>query len=102
MVYTIDYFESSPDWKPSLGEALGKTHFRNGHYHAVCDPATGLCKVHHDKHDPHESWTSLLLHMLASRLGTAVLVCAAVGTAAVLDHVFNDGKLRKSITKSVF
>lgn len=73
MYYHIQDFENDPDWKPSLGEALGKVHFRNGHYHAVCDPATEWCTVHYDEHDPHESVSSLLSHMWDSGLGKVVL-----------------------------
>ena len=81
--YDMRDFEDSPDWKPSFGEDLGKVHFRNGHYHAVCDPATSLCTVHYDEHDPHESFMSLLKHMWGSTLGKVVLLgIVAIGVGA--------------------
>lgn len=70
----IRYYQNNPHWKRSLGEALDKIHFRNGHYHAVCDPVTGLCNVHQDRHDPHESLESLLRHMWDSDVGKGTLV----------------------------
>lgn len=83
----IRYYRNNPDWRPSLGEAIDKAHYRNRHYHAVCDPATGACTEHYDKHDPHESIPSLVRHMWDSDLGRFVLVAlgiiTVVGTAAV-------------------
>ena len=99
MSYRIEDFENDPAWTSSLGEKLGMIHFRNGHWHAECDPATGLCTIHYDEHDPHESPTSLAKHMSESKLGAGVLL---VGAIAVLDHIFNDGKLRKKAKKFLF
>lgn len=31
MFYKLEDFQNNPNWKLSLGEKLGKTHFRNGH-----------------------------------------------------------------------
>ena len=90
----IEDFERDPSWKRSFGEKLDKIHFRNGHYHAECDPETGYCKVHYDKDDPHESLTSLVNHVVDSNSGKALLVVAGV---AILDQIFSGGKIRKSI-----
>ena len=49
--YRIEDLENDPNWKRSLGEKLGKIHFRQGHDHAVCDPITGICEVHYDEID---------------------------------------------------
>jgi len=94
MSYRIEDFENDPDWNHSYGEKLGSIHFRNGHDHAVCDPITRICEIHYDDIDPHESTESLLKHMWGSNLGKGVLVTAGV---AVLDQIFNGGKLRKSL-----
>ena len=97
MNYRIENFQNNPDWKPSFGEKLGKTHFRNGHYHVVCDSKTGVCNVHYDKHDPYESLTELFKHMKASDLGLAVLLLA---TGLILDQVLTGGQVRNTILKS--
>lgn len=97
--YRIEDFENNPAWKRSLGEKLGMVHFRNGHYHAECDPKTGFCTVHYDKDDPHESPISLVKHMTQSPLGALVL-----GTAAFLlgDEILNEGKARKYLKRQFF
>ena len=94
MTYRIEDFENDPSWTPSFGEKLGMIHYRNGHWHAECDPNTRICTIHYDEHDPSESPTSLVKHMSQSNLGAGVLV---IGAIAVLDHIFNHGKLRKSL-----
>ncbi|MGQ0794824.1 MAG: hypothetical protein ACT4N5_01395 [Nitrosopumilaceae archaeon] len=99
MSYRIEDFENDPTWTPSLGEKLGMIHFRNGHWHAECDPNTRLCNIHYDEHDPYESPTSLYKHVSESKLGAGVLF---VGTIALLDHIFNNGRLRKKIQRSLF
>ena len=99
MYYYIEDFKNDPNWRPSFGEKLDKIHFRNDHYHAVCDPNTGICEIHYDEIDPHKSPSSLVKHMWDSDLGKVALIAGAIGTATVLDEVFNDGKLRKSIAK---
>jgi len=96
MSHRIEDFENDPKWKRSLGEKIGKIHFRNGHQHAVCDPITGICEIHFDEIDPHESLESLVKHMWESKLGKGTLI---VGGLTVLDHIFNDGKIRKSLFK---
>ena len=90
----IEDFESDPSWRRSIGEKLDKIHFRNGHYHAECDPETGYCKIHYDKDDPHESLTSLVNHVVDSNSGKALLVVAGV---AILDQIFTGGQIRKSL-----
>ncbi|MGI0063870.1 MAG: hypothetical protein ACREAL_03255, partial [Nitrosopumilaceae archaeon] len=95
--YRIEDFQNDPSWKPSLGEKLGKVHFRNGHSHAVCDLNTGLCEIHYDKHDPYESLTSLFKHMKESDLGKAVLLVSA---GLILDQVLTGGQVRNSLLKS--
>ncbi len=87
-------FQRDPAWSQSLGEKLSMTHFRNGHWHAECNSATGICKIHYDKDDPHNSVESLLKHMAESRLGATVLVIAGIG---ILDQVLTGGKIRKSL-----
>ena len=94
MSYRIEDFENDPNWLPSVGEKLDKIHFRNGHWHAEIDPKTGLGDIHYDKYDPNESVSSLVDHVWESNTGKAVMITAAVG---ILDHVFNDGNLRKSV-----
>lgn len=98
MSYRIEYFQNDPNWKPSIGEKLGKIHFRNGHQHAVYDPNTGLCEIHYDEHDPYESLTSLFKHMKKSDLGKAVLL---IGGGLILDQVLTGGQVRNSIIKSL-
>ena len=93
-MYTIKDLENDPNWKSSVGEKLDKVHFRNGHYHAECDPKTGFCKVHYDEDDPHESITSLFKHLVDSKSGKGLL---AVGGVIFLDQIFTGGKIRKSI-----
>lgn len=98
MSYRIEDFENDPNWKQSFGEKLGQIHFRNGHDHAVCDPSTGICGIHYDEHDPHESFTSLFKHMKESDLGKAVLL---IGGGLILDQFLTGGKVRNSIIKSL-
>ena len=93
-LYSISDFQRDPDWTQSLGEKLSKTHFRNGHWHAECNPNTGNCKIHYDKDDPHESPASLVKHMAESNLGTAVLI---VGGLGILDQILTGGQIRKSL-----
>lgn len=90
----ISRIAGDPSWKRSIGEKLDKIHFRNGHYHAECDPKTGFCKIHHDKDDPHESLTSLVKHLADSNSGKILL---GIGGVAILDQIFTGGELRKSI-----
>src|SRR2546426_798427 len=98
MTYRIEDFENDQTWTRSFGEKIGMIHFRNGHLHAECDPNTRLCEIHYDEDDPYKSPTSLVNHMSKSKLGAGVLV---VGAIAILDHIFNDGKLRKEIQRSL-
>lgn len=83
----IENLQCDPSWKPSLGEKLGMIHYRKNHWHAECDPNTGICYLHYDEHDPHESLTSLVKHMAASNLGSVVLLGTAV---LALDYFFNN------------
>ena len=94
----MDDFERDPQWTSSLGEKIGLVHFRNGHWHAECNPKTGRCSIHYDKDDPHESITSLVKHMSASQLGLVILVTIGVG---VLDQVLTGGQLRKTLIRSL-
>jgi len=92
--YTIDDFEKDPSWTPSFGEKLSIIHYRNGHWHAECNPKTGECSIHYDEIDPHESLGSLVNHMSGSNVGVAVLAIVVVG---VLDQIFTGGQIRKSL-----
>jgi len=76
----IEDFENDPNWKPSFGEKLDKSHFRNGHLHAECDSTTGYCSTHYDENDPYESLTELAKHLWKSDLGKV----AVVGTGILL------------------
>lgn len=98
MAYRIENFQNDPSWVRSVGEKLDKIHFRNGHWHAECDPKTGICNIHYDKDDPYESLTSLIKHMSASNLGLTVLLIIVIG---MLDQVFTGGQIRKSVLKSL-
>lgn len=95
MSYRIEDFENDPSWKKSIGEKLNKIHYRKDHWHAECDPETRFCSMHYDKDDPHKSINSLAKHLADSNSGKVVIGVAVI---ALLDQVFNDGKLRKSIT----
>ena len=70
----IDNYQNNLNWTPSLGEKLGKVHFRNGHLHAECDPVTRYCSTHYDKHDPYESLIELARHLWKSDLGKVLVV----------------------------
>ena len=94
MSYRIEDFQNDPNWIPSAGEKLDMIHFRNGHWHAEIDPNTGFGDIHYDKYDPNESVSSLVNHTWESNTGRGIMIIAAV---AVLDELFNDGNLRKSI-----
>ena len=92
--YRIEDFERDSSWKRSIGEKLDKIHFRNGHYHAECDPKSAFCSIHYDKDDPHESFTSLVNHLADSNSGKVLLAVAGV---AILDQILTGGQIRKSI-----
>lgn len=96
MTCRIEDFQNDPNWKISLGEKLGKIHFRNGHFHAVCDPVSGYCDVHYDAIDPYKSITSLFNHIKESNLGKRVLIAC---TGLILDQVLTGGVVRKSLIK---
>ncbi len=96
MTFTIKQLENDPEWKRSLGEKINKVHFRKGDQHAECDSTTGICKIHEDKTDPHESISSLLKHIAESDGGKVVL---GVVVAGILDQVFTGGTIRKSLLK---
>ena len=98
MYNRIEDFQNNPDWSPSIGEKLGMTHYRSGHYHVECDPYTGTCSTHYDEIDPNESLTSLFNHLKQSDLGKVVL---AVGVGLVLDQVLTGGQVRNSLLKSL-
>ncbi len=98
MGYRIEDFENDPLWIRSVGEKLGKIHFRKGHNHAECDPKTGFCSIHYDTHDPNESITSLVKHLGDSNSGKVILGIVIVG---ILDQIFTGGGLRKSLLKSL-
>lgn len=91
-----DQIESDPNWEPSLGEQFWNYNYRNGHYHAVCDSTTGNCNVHYDKDDPHESFTSLVKHLLGNKK-----VQLLVGVV-ITDQILFDGKVRKKAKKVLF
>ena len=92
---TIKELESDPNWIPSFGEKLDKVHFRNGHYHAECDPKTGICDIHYDEIDPFEKPPeSIVNHMWQSTLGRVTLVGAGL---VILDEVLNNGSGRKAL-----
>ncbi len=98
MSYRIEDFENDPSWIRSAGEKIGKIHFRKEHYHAECDPKTGFCSIHYDKHDPHKSITSLVNHLGDSNSGKIILGIVVVG---ILDQIFTGGAIRKSLLKSL-
>lgn len=98
MTHRIEDFQNNPSWIKSIGEKLDKIHFRNDHWHAECDPKTGICNIHYDIDDPYESITSLVKHMSASNLGLAILLIIGI---SVLDQVFTGGQLRRSVLKSI-
>ena len=79
-MYRIEQFKNDPNWVRSIGEKIDKIHFRNGNWHAECDPVTGYCSMHYDEHDPHKSLTDLAKHVWKSDLGKV----AVVGAAATL------------------
>ena len=83
----IRHYRNNPRWRRSAGEKLGKIHFRDGHLHAECDPVTGSCSEHYDKHDPHESLTELAKHAWASDLGKAAIILGALGAALAVGYV---------------
>ncbi len=74
----IKSLQNNPNWRPSLGDKLDKVHFRNGHLHAECDPVTGKCSIHYDKHDPYESLTELSRHLWKSNLGKVLIIGGAI------------------------
>ena len=96
MTFTIKQLENDPAWSRSIGEKLNKIHFRKGNLHAECDTDTGICKIHQDKTDPHESTSSLIKHMAESNGGKVVL---GVVVAGILDQIFTGGTIRKSLLK---
>lgn len=96
MTYTIKQLENDANWSRSLGEKLNKVHFRKGNLHAECDTVTGICEIHQDKTDPHESISSLIKHMAESNGGKVVL---GVVVAGILDQIFTGGTIRKSLLK---
>jgi len=101
MYNRITDFQNDPNWYPSVGEKFGMAHYRNGNFHAECDPQTGNCSTHYDEHDPNESLTSLFQHLKQSDLGKVVLVVGAVGIGLVLDQVLTGGQVRNSLLKSL-
>lgn len=98
MNYRIEDFQNDPSWKLSLGEKIGKIHYRNEHWHAEIDPSTGYSDIHYDEIDPHESPTSLVKHMNQSKLGKTALIA---GAGLILDQLLTGGKVRKSFVKSL-
>ncbi len=83
----IQDLQNDPSWTPSFGEKLGMIHYRQNHWHAECDPNTGICQIHYDRHDPQESLTSLIQHMVESKLGSVVLFGSVI---IALDYFFNN------------
>ena len=69
-----------------MGEKFDKVHFRDGHLHAECDPVTGYCSEHYDKHDPNESLTELVKHIWESKLGKVIMIAGAVGMALAVGY----------------
>jgi len=76
----IDYYRNDPNWHHSFGEKIAFQHFRNGHWHAECDPYSGYCSTHYDEIDPYNSLTDMLKHVWQSKLGKLFLV----GVSALL------------------
>lgn len=74
----LDDYRNDPNWYSSLGEKLDKIHFRSGHLHTECNPNTGYCSTHYDKHDPYESISSLAKHLWQSDLGKLVVVAGGI------------------------
>ena len=97
MLYRIENLQNDPSWTRSIGEKLDKIHFRRGHMHAECDPRTGFCSVHYDKHDPSESFSSLINHLIGSDSGK---VLVGIAVAGILDQILTGGSIRKSLLQS--
>lgn len=96
MSYRIENFQNDPSWILSIGEKLDKVHFRQGHLHAECDSQTGFCTIHYDEHDPHESLSSLINHLLDSNSGKLLI---GIAVAGIIDQVLIGGSIRKSLMK---
>lgn len=75
--------KGSRDWQRSIGKHFNYRHYRkkNSGAHAEC--MDGVCKIHHDKVNPHEGLGSAILHLKkdAPRVGRGL--CALIGTAAI-------------------
>jgi len=98
MTYRIEDFENDPTWTRSFGEKLDRIHFRKGNLHAECDPKTGICSIHYDKHDPHKSISLLINHLADSNSGKVLLGIVIVG---IIDQLLTDGQIRKSLLSSL-
>lgn len=71
-------------WLPSLGEKLGKIHFREpppGTGHAECDPESQLCEIHYDKINPYQD---LIGHLIEDSPQTLVGVSAGVLVGSIV------------------
>ena len=91
--------EGDSTWRRSMGEKFWLPNFRKGRYHAVCTCSTGYCSIHQDKHDPYESLTSLIQHLLDNKLIRGLIVGGIAGVAA--DQILNDGKVTRAISRKV-
>ncbi len=80
----ITDYHNDPNWKSSFGEKLNMTHFRNGHLHAECNPVTGNCSTHYDKHDPYESLPELARHLWKSDLGKILVIGGGIALGLAL------------------
>jgi hypothetical protein len=72
------------NWLPSLGEKLGKIHFREpppGTGHAEYDLESQLCKIHYDKVNPYQD---LLGHLIEDSPQTLVGVSAGVLVGSIV------------------
>ena len=88
----------NPAWSRSLGEKLDKIHFRKERCMQNAIQFTEVCKIHHDRTDPHESIPSLLIHMAQSNGGKIVL---GVIAAAILDQALTGGNGTKITFKTL-
>jgi hypothetical protein len=72
------------NWLPSVGEKLGKTHFREpppGTGHAECDPGSQLCEIHYDRVNPYRD---LIGHLVEDSPQTLVGLSGAILAGSVV------------------
>ena len=83
----IEEIKNDPRWHFSFGQDIFKKHYRFRRYHAVCDPKTKWCKIHHDKDDPHESFLPMVRHVCDSDGGKVIMIASAITGAIVTAYL---------------